>query len=153
MPRNTRRPGRRNGLMPATGEALWPAPLTVEGEMPRTLGSPTRSRKDLPASYSALGEVGLRRQRVQLCEERARLADEKSHGREEAHCPHRGPLRLGRPNDRAYRQAAAQKHSWLGHNEIGLEVLVPGKWRHGEVRKHETVGGVGHRRRVARLVV
>ena len=75
--------------------------------LPARPRKPSYMRKQNSSTYSALGKVGLRRQRVQLREERARLADEKSHVRKEAHCSHRGPLRLGRANDRAYREAAA----------------------------------------------
>ena len=88
----------------------------------------------------------------QRCKERGRLADEKPTGRQGIGSGHCCPLCLGRTNDRADREATAEKDGGLGHDQVGLEIL-PAKWRFIEVRKNQPIRGVRQRNRIARLVM
>ena len=45
-----------------------------------------------------------------------------------------------------------QEYGWLGHDKIGLEIL-PAKRRGIEVRKHQPIGRISQRRRIACLVL
>ena len=76
------------------------------------------------------------------------LADEQPVGREGFYSRHRTAcLYRGRPNDRNFREIPAEERAWLGHDQIGLEVL-PTKGRCIEVWKHETAIGQGSHRRL-----
>ena len=118
-------------------------------------------------SVSALIGIALPRSRIcfacQLSyqvKEPVGLADEQPVGREGFYSRHRAAcLYRGRPNDRNRREFSAEERAWLGHDQIGLEVLqAEGRYkgRHIEVRKHKTAIGQRSQRirnRVARLVV
>src|ERR1700720_299029 len=105
--------------------------------------------------------IGILRKVMQLRKEFFGLADEQSVGREGFYSRHRTAcLYRGRPNDRNRREFSAEERAWLGHDQIGLEVLEAERgwcWkrRHIEVRKHKSA--IGQRRRsinrVARLVM
>src|SRR5580692_10695499 len=106
--------------------------------------------------------IGILRKVMHLLKEFFGLADEQPVGREGFYSRHRTAcLYRGRPNDRNRRKFSAEERAWLGHNQIGLEVLQAEwgrryKGRHIEVRKHKTAIGQRSQRirnRVARLVV
>ena len=120
-------------------------------------------------SVAALIGIALSRSRIcfacQLSyqvKEPVGLADEQPVGREGFYRRHRTAcVYRGRPNDRNRREFSAEERAWLGHDQIGLEVLqAERRWgwerRHIEVRKRETAIGQRSQRirnRVARLVV
>ena len=58
---------------------------------------------------------------MQRLEERGCLALEQSHIGEELDYTHRNSFRLGRSNDRAYRQVRADEWTWLRHDQVVLE--------------------------------
>src|ERR1700720_345606 len=106
--------------------------------------------------------IGILRKVMQLRKEFFGLAREQPVGREGFYSRHRTAcLYRGRPNDRNRREFSAEERAWLGHDQIGLEVLqAERRWgwerRHIEVRKRETAIGQRSQRirnRVARLVV
>src|SRR6266436_9549796 len=65
---------------------------------------------------------------------------------------HGSPLGLSRANDRDGRELAAEEDGGLGHDQVGLECL-PAKGSGIEVWKHQAIGRVGQRWRVAGLVM
>src|ERR1700730_19311786 len=81
------------------------------------------------------------------------LADEQPVSREAFDSCHRAKdIGIGRhrTNDRAYRHLPADERAWLGHDQIGLEVLPAG----GYIERETAIGHIIRRRkRVARLVV
>jgi hypothetical protein len=80
------------------------------------------------------------------------LADEQTACREACESRNRAEIR-GWAYDRTYRKRPAEERAWLGHDQIGLEIL-PAEGRRIEVGKHEIgIGGIGQRRCVARLVL
>src|SRR5712692_8257113 len=105
---------------------------------------------------TAFGIIGFLCQILHQIKERFRLDDEKTHRRQEFQRAHGSPFRLGRANDRTYRKASAEERAWLRHDQIGLEVLRAKRsreWRRIEIRKHQSIRGVGERRRITRLIV
>src|SRR5438445_6346612 len=61
-------------------------------------------------------------------------------------------LGLGRANDRNGWELAAEEDGWLRHDQVGLEVLRVKRWGI-KVGKRQPIGGIGQRRRIARLVL
>ncbi len=102
----------------------------------------------------APGRVCLLCQLLEDSKELRQLADEQPVGRpglDRGHCTPTTRY-LGRANDRNRRQRLAEEDGGFGHDQVGLEVL-PAKRSLVEVGKHQPVGGVGQRRRIARLVM
>src|SRR6266576_6409871 len=100
----------------------------------------------------ASGRIRSPRKAVQKGKKRRRLTDEQTvrgQGIERGHC---SSGCLGRTNDRADRERAPKEYGGFGHDQVGLE-LLPVKRRGIEVGKHQPVGGVGQRRRIAGFVV
>ena len=101
--------------------------------------------------------VRFRGQGSQELKKLRRLTDEKPVvGKRLDRSPGRPP-RLGRTNDRTRGELPAQKHSWLGHDQVGLEVFASkrGSVQVGERHTHTCHGidHVGQDHGVARLVV
>jgi hypothetical protein len=77
--------------------------------------------------------IGIALSRSRICfacqpayqvKERIGLADEQPVGREGFYSRHRTErLYRGPPNDRNRREFSAEERAWLGHDQIGLEVL------------------------------
>src|SRR6516165_511083 len=91
-------------------------------------------------------------QREQCIEERLRLALEKSARSQESSSPRCSPVCFGRANDRTDRELSVQEYGGLRHDQVGVEVLGI-KGRLVQVWKHQSIRGVGQRRRIARLVL
>src|SRR6266852_1661476 len=70
-------------------------------------------------------------------------------GLDRTHC---SPVGLCGANDRTDWELSVKEDGWLGHDQVGLEVL-PSKWSRIEGRKDQPISGVGQRRRVACLVL
>src|ERR1022692_2492321 len=102
--------------------------------------------------HTAFGGVGPRCQFAHELKKSRRLANEQPHSRQESQRVRGGALRLGRANDRTYREACAQEWTWLGHDQVGSEVL-PAKGRGVEVRKYQPISRVGQRNQITRLVM
>jgi hypothetical protein len=81
---------------------------TLAGYAIRELPNRLRSTADVPTKAEpASGFVRIFRQIAQQLEKRRRLADEKSHGRQEVHHAHGNPPGLGWANDRTGWELAA----------------------------------------------
>jgi len=88
-------------------------------------------------------------------EEFLRLAPEQPGISQELHRAHGGARGLGRANDRTDRELSVQEYGGLRHDQVGLEVLE-NKRRTGwtvQIWKHQSIRGVGQRRRIASLVL
>jgi hypothetical protein len=111
-----------------------------------------QTAESLVAVSPASGRICLLCQLAEKCKELLRLTDEQPVGREgldRGHCTST-PRYLGRANDRNDRELATEEDGWLGHDQVGLGVLPA---RSIEVRKHQSISGVGQSRRIACLVV
>ena len=88
--------------------------------------------------------IGILRKVLHLLKEFFGLADEQPIVPEGLYSrPRTERLYRGRPNDRTSRKRPAEERAWLGHDQIGLEVLPP-KRRYIQVRKHERgIFGIG----------
>src|SRR5258708_3489936 len=92
---------------------------------------------------------------VQQRKERWRLTPEKPHVGQELDHAHGNPVRVGRTNDRTYREISANEWAWLRHDQVGLKVLTTKRWR---VQVWKGYGYAGHwvhcgqRTSIARLV-
>src|SRR6267378_4965170 len=87
------------------------------------------------------------------CKELLRLAQEESHGGEKLEGSHGSPLCASGTNDGACRELPAEKYSGFRHDQVGLEILTPGR-RHVEVGKYQRmILGVGQSRSIAGLVL
>ena len=75
----------------------------------------TQGANDLLAS-SALGVIGLLRKPSHEAKKRLRLADESVHINEALERDRGSVLGGGWPNDRTYREFAAEKRAWLRHD-------------------------------------
>src|SRR5262249_23333045 len=88
------------------------------------------------------GRVCIERQLSHVVVERLRLPEEKPHVREEGQGSHCDAIRICRSNDRASRQASADKRTRLWHYQVRLELLAPERWRI-QVRKRDYYTGFG----------
>src|SRR6266478_1782349 len=73
---------------------------------------------------SAPGVIGLLREASHKVKECLRLASENIHIRKTLQSDRCRVLRGCRTNDRTYRQFAAEESSWLGHDQIRLQILT-----------------------------
>src|SRR5438105_4234387 len=96
----------------------WYAPASSFIRMPTS--------ESLGAVLPALGRVCLHCKLVEDRKKLLRLADEKSVGSKGLDCRHGTPTPrlLGWANDRHGWEFAAEEDGWLGHDQVGLEVLT-----------------------------
>src|SRR5258708_4495978 len=121
------------------------------GLEPALAGPPTLRRLRHPLRLAS-GCVRSLCQFAQEREERGRLAAEQPVVRQCHDRTHRGPFGRGGTNDRNDRELAVQKDRWLGHDQVGLEIL-PTERRGIEVWELQSIGGGGYGRRIAGLVL